>query len=94
MDTKDSNQTLNTNEWYLLAGVYDSINKTMSLYINGEFDSSRTHSRGFTSPSAAKLTIGVYGFEDEENFHGLIDDVRIYDYALSKYEIALLAEKK
>lgn len=88
-DTKDSNGTLKTNEWYLLTGTYDSTSKTMSLYINGQLDTSRTHSKGFSSPSAAKLTIGVYGWEDAEYFDGLIDDVRIYDYALSEYESPL-----
>ena len=89
-DTKDSNQILNTDEWFLLTGVYDSKSETMSLYINGQFDCSHTHSKGFSSPSAAKLTIGVRGDEDGENFNGFIDDVRIYDIALTATEIQIL----
>jgi len=92
LDTKSSGQVLNPNQWYLLTATYDSISKTMSLYINGQFDSSGAHSNGFNSPNAAKLTIGVRGSEDAEYFDGLLDDIRIYKRALSASEVRALAD--
>jgi hypothetical protein len=91
-DTKNSNQILTSNQWYLLTATYDSISKTMSLYIDGQFDSSGTHSNGFTSANVAKLTIGVRGTEDAEYFDGLVDDIRIYKRALSASEVRALAD--
>jgi len=92
-DTKDSVQILNSDTWYLLTATYDSTDKTMRLYIDGQFDSSAIESTGFFSaPVNSKLTIGVRGTEDDEYFDGLIDDVRIYDRVLSQAEIQALAD--
>jgi PKD repeat protein len=89
-DTKNSDQVLNPNQWYLLTGTYDAESKEMDLYINGRFDSSFVQSRGFGAPAASKLTIGVRGSEDAEYFDGKIDDVRIYNYRLTPEEIQAL----
>jgi hypothetical protein len=91
-DTKNSNQTLNANQWYLLTGTYDSTTKSMNLYIDGQFDTSYTHSAGYEAAAVAKLTMGVRGSEDAEYFDGLIDDVRIYSYLLSADNIRALAD--
>ena len=91
-DTKNCNQTLNSDEWYLLTATYDSTTKKMSLYINGQLDASHAHSIGYTAAKVAKLTMGVRGNEDAEYFDGLIDDVRIYSFALSADNVRALAE--
>ncbi len=92
LDTKDSDQTLNSDEWYLLTGTYDAASRLMSLYINEQLDSSATQNTGYQTPCSAKLTIGVRGWEDAEYFDGRIDDVRIYDYCLSLEQIQDLYE--
>jgi hypothetical protein len=86
-NTKNSTQTLNPNQWYLLTGTFNSANKQMSLYIDGQFDSSASQSAGFNSPVDTKLTIGVRGTEDAEYFDGKIDEVCIFNYLLSPDEI-------
>ena len=93
-DTKDSIQTLNPNQWYFLAATFDASDKTMRLYVDGQFDSSQNQSTGYNSPRAAKLTIGTYGFEDDEYFNGQIDDIRIYKVALTPQEIQNLFENR
>ncbi len=90
MDTKNSNQVLNPNEWYLLTAVYDSATNLMKLYIDGSPDSSAAHASGYTGPSDALLTMGVRGLEDDEFFDGLLDDVRIYDSALTETQVGSL----
>jgi len=89
-DYKNSEQILDPNEWYLLTGTYDAAHRLMSLYINGQFDCSRTQSQGFSAPRRSKLTIGVNGAENDEFFDGMIDDIRIYNVALSAEEVQAL----
>ncbi|MCI0669588.1 MAG: Ig-like domain-containing protein, partial [Myxococcaceae bacterium] len=75
--------TLPTNAWTHLAATYDGA--TMRLYVNGKQVTSRTLS-GPMATSDRPLRIGgnsVWG----EFFNGLIDEVRIYNRALSQAEI-------
>jgi hypothetical protein len=89
-DTQNSIQSLNPNQWYFLTATYNSIDRKMSLYINGQFDNFGTQTADFTSPVSAKLTIGTRGSEDAEYINGKIDDVRIYDFTLTDLEIQAL----
>jgi hypothetical protein len=85
-----TNQKLNADQWYMLTGTYDSKTKKFSMYVNGQFDIAADLQKGFTSANVAKLTVGVRGSEDSEYFNGLIDDVRIYNYALSANQVKAL----
>ena len=85
-----TNQKLNADQWYMLTGTYDSSTKKFSMFVNGQFDVAADLQKGFTSANVAKLTVGVRGSEDDEYFNGLIDDVRIYNYALSADQVKAL----
>lgn len=80
-----ASQNLNTmfsqelfGQWVYLAAVWDG--ETMKQYINGEEQSGIKSFVGLVSSSEEDLIIG-------ESFSGKIDDVRIYDYALSDKDI-------
>ncbi|MBI3408481.1 MAG: fibronectin type III domain-containing protein [Planctomycetes bacterium] len=78
-----ASSVLPTNVWTHLAGTYDGA--TMKLYINGALAASTAVS-GSALISTGALTIGsnaVWG----EYFQGLIDEVRIYNIALSQAQI-------
>jgi hypothetical protein len=82
LDTRGAGQ-LSLATWTHLAASYDGAN--LRLYINGVQVSSRAVS-GLMPASAGALRIGgdsIWG----EYFNGLIDDVRIYNRALSASEI-------
>jgi hypothetical protein len=70
-------------EWTHVAATWD--NEQLKLYINGEFNNSLTQAgplNAFTGP----LAIG--GTTDQlRQFNGLIDEVRIYNRALSAEEV-------
>jgi PKD repeat protein len=75
--------TLGLNTWTHLAGTYDGT--TMTLYVNGVAVASQPQT-GPISTSTGPLTIGgdaLYG----QYFAGRIDEVRIYNRALSAAEI-------
>jgi prepilin-type N-terminal cleavage/methylation domain-containing protein len=81
---------VSTNNWYYVVGTYDGT--AARLYINGSFNSQGAGIANIQT-SALPLTIGWAG--TGINFNGLIDDVRIYNRALSAAEIQALynAEK-
>ena len=72
--------------WYHLAGVYDG--STVQLYVNGMLESSVAFS-GPILQTSQPLCIGRYGTVGEA-LNGLIDDLRLYNRALSAAEIQTL----
>jgi hypothetical protein len=72
-------------DWVFLVGTYDSGTNTGTLYVDGVLVDSRinTDGRGVANGAAA-LVIG----NTWEDFHGLIDEVRISDVARSEDYVA------
>jgi len=70
-----------TNEWYFVAGTWDGTTDSNSLkmYVDGELDASHTASQGMI---AFDTDLRIGGSLD-----GKIDDVRIYNEALSAEDI-------
>jgi len=75
---------INDDQWHHVAGVYNG--SKMDLYVDGQLDASKS-----TSGSLSFSSSNVYiGGSPSASFNGLIDDVRIYDRALSADEIRTL----
>jgi hypothetical protein len=70
------------NTWTHVAATYDGA--TLRLYINGAQVSSQPHSGAIVTSTGA-LRIG--GDSAGEYFQGLLDEIRIYNRALSPSEI-------
>ena len=80
---------LSINTWYHLAGVFDDTNNTYKVYINGAEVLSDT---GFTwTPQAGTGTLHLGSTGSSQYFDGQLDDVRLYNRALSAAEIQALA---
>lgn len=73
------------NKWHHLVGTYDKT--TIKLYINGVLVNSKAHSTSMTVNNNPIL-IGKSGYN--EFFNGKIDDLRIYDRAISDAEVTQL----
>jgi len=71
------------NKWYHVAGVFDG--SKLYIYVNGALDAAPVS--GEYDPYDIDLWIGRFG---SAYFNGLIDEVRIYNYALTPDEIRLL----
>jgi len=68
--------------WYHIAGTFDGTN--FRIHVNGNTERSVSH------PGEHAATTGLFigcTSSNATNFNGMIDDVRIYDYALSDAEI-------
>ncbi|OQB09317.1 MAG: hypothetical protein BWY21_00826 [Parcubacteria group bacterium ADurb.Bin216] len=77
------------NKWHHFMGVYDAINKNMYLYVDGVLEGSSLNI-GVTlyNTMRSPWTIGTATpYYPHGNMSGLIDDVRIYNYALSPAEV-------
>ncbi len=80
-----STSALPVNTWTHLATTYDGTN--LRFYVNGQLAGSRVISGGMLT-STNPLRIGNNAVWSGEAFAGRIDDVRVYDRALSATEIA------
>jgi hypothetical protein len=77
---------LEANTWYHVAAVYDDAGDTYTEYINGEVSSSVSVTQGVAA-STGDFLIGTDTPSPRYYFSGLLDDLRIYDSALSEQEI-------
>jgi len=90
LDPTDLTGTVNVNDaqWHHIAGVYNGSQKL--LYIDGVLDAS-ADSTGNINASTYNVNIGENNQATGRYFNGLIDDVRIYNQALSAAEIDRIA---
>jgi hypothetical protein len=75
---------ISTGVWYHFAGTYDGA--AMRVFINGTLDNSLPKS-GAVFDSAEEVKVGRYGYYSGWVFHGAIDDVIIWNRALSSSEV-------
>jgi len=81
----NGSHTLSPNTWYHLFYVYNANAGFQKGYINGEQD--YTFNCSAVLSTSATNAIGAGFWNNNEYFQGLIDDVRIYNRALSESEI-------
>jgi len=79
----------NTN-WYHVAATYDG--STMKLYVNGNLEASKSFTSSITYDSSIPWTIGstaapYRALAFPRTFNGVIDEVEIFNRALSQAEI-------
>jgi hypothetical protein len=84
-----SNSSYNLNEWVHVVKVWE--NNTHKLYINGVYENSTTFNGGFNFSSPGEFVFGRRGYPTDRYYNGLIDEVRIYNRALSQSEIEALS---
>jgi hypothetical protein len=87
-----SNQTVDTSKWYHYLIAYDGEDRSVKMYINGKFENSSI-SNYHLPDTDAPVKIGISEYELNGSwgpFHGKIDDIRIYNRALTETEIQQL----
>jgi len=86
--TLDGMRTVDTNQWHHVAAVYDG--SEMRIYVDGSPDVSKPWTGGINA-NDFPVCIGENAEQTGRFWHGLIDEVRVYNYALSEDEVAELA---
>jgi gliding motility-associated-like protein len=80
---------LSTDQWYCLVGTYDG--KTENIYLNGVLIKTNTVAwSALDQCPNAGLQIGRWWSGDLQSFQGKIDELRIYDRAITQDEINAL----
>jgi hypothetical protein len=90
-----SHANVQDNEWHHVAGTMrqSGSDYIYSIYVDGQLDNAVTNSTGLTATTHG-WAIGAR-YDGSWTYRGLVEDVRIYDRALSDSEIrAIFAEKK
>lgn len=88
----DSQFQLETGVYYNITTLYDGLN--YDIYINGVLDNHITFS-GLIMQTNIELVFGQALPNDPNyNFKGVLDDIRIYNYALSEDEIKNIYDEK
>jgi hypothetical protein len=90
-DYLNGSTTVSSGQWHHVACVYDG--QKMSIYVDGKLDVSKPRS-GPIATNNFPVCIGENIELTGHCWNGLIDDVRVYSYALSENEIAALATGK
>ena len=90
VETIVGNNEVVKGEWHQVGIVWDS--SMISLYLDGNFDGSIVKTKTISYPYDLPLTIGMSktGYKYVDYFKGLIDEVVIYNRALSSGEITQL----
>ncbi len=81
--------TLQANTWYHVTGVYDAATSELHVYLNGQLDDGTLLGTVSSTQqnSSANVNIGGRPGSSSFNLNGRIDDVRIYNRALTQTEI-------
>jgi hypothetical protein len=88
---KSADDALGRDEWIHVAGTYDG--NSVKCYINGQLAGTNNDANAiaFLCQDTNDLAIGSMPEDDRAPFIGTIDDVRVYNCALSAEEIAYIA---
>ncbi len=87
VEFKTTGLNLQTYTWYHIAGIFDNANNNVRLYLNGVEVLNETTTQ---EPLSNTGTVRLGNPQWSSNFHGALDDVRIYNRALDPSEIAQL----
>jgi len=75
------------NTWYHVAGVYNASTRTLDIYVNGVLDNGTLVGTVPTSQKDAAVNVNIGRRTGGFYIKGKVDDVRVYNRALSPAEI-------
>jgi len=81
---------VNDGQWHHIAAVYDSAANSIKLYVDGVASSSTANGAIGTNAYSIMLGVNPDQLGDPSYFNGYMDDVRLYQYALTQAEVEAL----
>lgn len=86
---------ISVNSDYMITVTFDKSKDSICQYVNDQLISSKTIGSGLIGDNSSNFLIGMPSWDagNVKNFHGKIDEVRIYNRALTYSEIKYLYSK-
>jgi hypothetical protein len=78
------------NRWYHLVGVRDAASGTLKLYVDGQLAATKSVCLGEASTGHTVIGRGKYGGGPVDYLNGAVDQVHVYDRALSDSDVSVL----
>jgi len=78
---------LNDNEWHFIVAVRDNDLDRNAIYVDNELIQEATHDYTYGFASNAQMNIGYLNLGGHYRYHGAMDDIAVYNRALSAQEM-------
>ncbi|MFF4283447.1 LamG-like jellyroll fold domain-containing protein [Streptomyces kronopolitis] len=89
-----SKQKASIGKWAHLAAVHDTVDNTVSLYVNGILQGSTAAPQAWYGDGALQIGRALYRGTYTDYLAGQVDDVRIFDRPVSEGEIQQLVRRR
>ncbi|PJI94957.1 LamG-like jellyroll fold domain-containing protein [Luteimicrobium subarcticum] len=86
-----SDVKVQTGQWYHLVGVRDADAGTVAVYVNGTLASTQKTTETHATSGTISIGRGQWQGADVDFLQGAVDDVHVFDRALSAQDVAKLA---
>ncbi|MFK7909974.1 MAG: LamG domain-containing protein [Akkermansiaceae bacterium] len=90
-DTLANYSAATSDGWIHIVGTYDGVTGASTMYVNGTQVATETEAAGIPDKTPPSIfVIGRYSNDTTEQFTGAIDDLQVYDEALSATDVSSL----
>jgi hypothetical protein len=86
--------TISTNTWYHLTGVYDQGASQLRFYFNGGLQTTVTRTASWSATGAMVVGRGRWNGANADFLAGRVDDVQLYQRALTGPEVTALSSRR
>ena len=83
-----SSVSINNDEWYHIAAVYDDTESEATIYLDGQLVATKSVNWDLAKNSADKFILLGGSSEDDKNFDGQVDNIGLWNVALTAEQIA------
>lgn len=92
----DTGNVINSDTWHHVAGVYDDAAPTRRIYVDGNMEAELLDDTGMWGTDGGVASVGGEATTSGEirSVKGMLDEVRVYDRALSAAEIQDLVDMR
>ncbi|NEE30883.1 LamG domain-containing protein, partial [Streptomyces sp. SID7982] len=81
-----------TGAWQHLTGVFDAGKRQIRLYVDGRLQGTAPHTSSWKAGGSFTVGRGLWQGEEADEYQGHIDDVRVFQQAVSASQAAALAD--
>lgn len=89
-DCGTTTTTISSGTWYHVTATFDTATNSLICYVNGKAEATNSSATFETMDSTGTMKIGTQGDGPANSFNGQIDDVRVYNYALTSTQVKTL----